>query len=293
MHGLLSLMTHLSRSLPYRICRYSYRFWHKTLRRNVKRPIFEGGSPLTVVLPVIRKDLDSVAHTLGSIRKHVRHPIERIILVSPEDKKIADFAQNNNVEHLLETDMLSDEVLSLNAYTKNARQIGWIRQQMIKMHSNEYFDAERVLVCDSDTVIIRDISFETSDRKMILWKTEEYRPTYADMVESLVGYRPTSKMNHVAHVMVFDRTCMREMKAAITEYCGENWLSAIKKRVEEGDYGDLAEYELYAAFALHSRSGEVVSRYWYNKKVSRTVLANWADLPRKFRGYNFMSSHIH
>ena len=286
-------MTHLSRSLSYRICRYSYRFWHKTLRLHAKRPVFKNGSPLTVVLPVIAKDLDSVAHTLAGIRKHVCHPIDRIILVSPKDEKIAEFARRNDVEHLLETDMLSDEVLSLNAHTKNARQIGWIRQQMIKMHANEYFEAERVLVCDSDTVIIRDLSFETPNRKMILWKTEEYRPTYADMIESLLGYRPVSKMNHVAHVMVFDRACMRALKAAITQHCGENWLSAVKKRIETGGYGDMAEYELYAAFARHTRRDDFTSRYWYNKKVSREDMANRADLAEKFRGYNFISSHIH
>jgi len=248
---------------------------------------------VTVMLPVIAKDLDGAAHTLASIRRYLTHPIDRVVIVSPRDAEIAAFAAANNAEHVIETDMLPADMLAINAHTNDARKIGWIRQQMIKMHANEYFDAQRILTCDSDTVFIRDVSFETADGTMILFQTEEYRPSYGEMVNTLLGIWPTTQMNHVAHCMIFDKDGMQGLKEAISVHCGENWVSAIKNAVESEMSGDLSEFELYATYMKRIRPSQVTSRYWYNRKVKHSVLADWQSPPKKFKAYNFLSSHIH
>lgn len=285
-------MTQLSRSPLYKLRRYAFRFWNRKIRINARRSQSRG-EPVTILLPVIAKDLAGLEHTLASIRHYLRHPIERVVIVSPVDAKIAKFAKDNDAEHIVETDMLPRAMLDINAHTKDSRKIGWIRQQMIKMYANEYLGAQRILTCDSDTVFIQNVSFETENGKMILFQTEEYRPSYEAMVKTLLGIKPLTQFNHVAHCMMFDKDLMQGLKEAITAHCGQDWVSAIKSAVESEESGDLSEFELYASYAKRTYPDKLASRYWYNRKVKPQVLSQWKKPPQKVKSYNFLSSHIH
>lgn len=52
---------------------------------------------IDVLIPAIDKDLNTLPHVIDSVRRHVRHPIGRIYIVSPESSGIRKLCSRKTV----------------------------------------------------------------------------------------------------------------------------------------------------------------------------------------------------
>ncbi len=55
---------------------------------------------IDVVIPVINKDLGTLPYVIDSVRKYVRHPINRIFVVAPTSRKIESVCHRQAVQTL-------------------------------------------------------------------------------------------------------------------------------------------------------------------------------------------------
>ena len=238
-----------------------------------------------VVIPLAEKDLDVAERSIASVRRFLRHPIDRIVAPSQSSRAIEQFCRRYDVEYIDEQTVLSANALNFN-YRK-----GWIRQQLLKLTACSYLDGENFLVIDADTVFARELSFFEGS-KQILWTADDLVEDYHPFTQEMIGVVRRHPYSFVTHCMLFQRPLLLELQRIIEERFNMNWVDAILKSIRTGTSAGMSEYELYAHFILKYHPDAFVTKYWYNKKVRLRGGIDAARARALGRRFNFLSDHV-
>jgi hypothetical protein len=277
--------------VPRKLREHYSRFIHSYLPRAAK----PSSVPLSVLVPVAVKDIASARLSIQSIREHLKHPIERIVVVGQDADEIRRICAAEQVLYVNENDVLPRCVHKLDPVvlgnSSRIGRIGWIKQQFIKLNCFESIDSKNILVHDADTFLLRDLVYFEGDRQ-VFFSSDEYAPSYHRMNCALLGQFKRYARSFIGHGMLFQKNLMNALHQAVETHCGTDFVEAIMTRVDEPNGIVLSEYELYGNFVYRVARERCVVRYWYNRPVFGLPPGGLPQLRKIFPRCNSVSNHI-
>ena len=114
--------------------------------------------PLDVIIPTCSKDYRTLKMVVDSIRKYVKHPIGKIMIIAPKGD-LENFCKDNNLVFIDENTVLPITKKDIKYTPCGKDRSGWIFQQLLKLNSDTLTDKDYFLIVDSDTVFTRPQTF--------------------------------------------------------------------------------------------------------------------------------------
>lgn len=243
---------------------------------------------IDVIIPTCSKDYRTLSMTIDSVRKNVKHPIGKIMIVAPKGD-LEKFCIDNGLEFVDENTVLPITKSDIN-YKPNGRdRSGWIFQQLLKLNSDTLTDKDYFLIVDSDTVFSRPQTFIDENGKMLLNCSDEYHEPYFETYKKLMPLEKRYKKSFVCHHMLFSVKYLRNLKELISQHTGETWWKAILDNLDKNENSCFSEYETYGNYMLYFHPDSIYLRYWFNRAV---LLQDFDKIKHKNR-YKTISMHAY
>ena len=132
-----------------------------------QRHMEPSATPIDIVIPIIRKDLDILPLCLQGVRRHVNQNVKNIYIIAPDDADIKSFCQREQLVYVDETSVLqmAPKELGLVATRTNGTKVdrsGWLFQQLVKLSGN-IGTCDYYLTIDADHILMQPHIFLTAD----------------------------------------------------------------------------------------------------------------------------------
>lgn len=251
---------------------------------------------IDILIPAIPKDLITLPHVINGVRKHVKHPIGRIMIVAPRNQRIIDFCRRKGCQFINETSVLPIGKKGIYARTKRWNRAGWLYQQLLKLSGDKLSSQRFFLVIDADTVLIRPHLFRINNKTVFYyrnWTHQEYKNAY----KKLLGKKAASPVSFVSHYMLFERSKLSRLKRIIASRHNRKWYSAILDRISKSKQINFSEFETYGNFVRSHYPGQLMLRRSLNKSLHSNFSAlsgeKVKNLARSYRSISFHKRRIY
>lgn len=250
------------------------------------------GSKITidVLIPAIDKDLDTLPYVIDSVRKQVRHPLGRILIVSPDSAKIKALCRKKGCRFVHERSVLPFAKKHIVHKSRSWDRSGWLYQQLLKLNGDTVCGARKFLVIDADTVLIRPHIFKNG-RKTVFYCRNWSQPEYFRCYRRLLGTKPVAKSSFVAHYMLFEKSKLAKLKRAIEAKHGTSWHRAILRSIDKTRPYAFSEFETYGNYFRTIAPGRMRLLQTLNKSMNGTPSqlspSQMKRLARKYRSLSF------
>ena len=227
---------------------------------------------IDVMIPAIEKDLGTLPYVIDSVRQMVKHPIGRIMVVSPDSAKIKRICRQKNCSFIHENTVLPITKKSISYRSARWERSGWLYQQLLKLGGSRLGSSRYYLVIDADTVLIRPHVFRSGGQTVFYyrnWSQPEYFRTY----RKLLGKKANSRKSFVTHYMLFERSRVRELKETIERRHGARWYQAIIGSIDKRKQFGFSEFETYGNYVRDHDSAGCAMRPALNKSLSTSPSA--------------------
>jgi len=252
---------------------------------------FNSSIKIDVLIPAIEKDLGTLPYVIDSIRKQVKHPVGKIMVVSPPSKRIQALCRRKSCIFINEKRVLPITKKDIHYQTKRTNRSGWLLQQLLKLAGGNLTRQRYYLVIDADTILIRPHVFLVNGKTVFYcrnWSRPEYFRTY----KKLLGTKPTASRSFVAHYMLFDKSKLSRLKYKIEARNKTRWYWAIIKKTNKQSYAGFSEFETYGNFVKAHYPGHLVVRSSLNKSFSsRPASLTRKRIIRLAQNYRSISFH--
>lgn len=227
----------------------------------------ESKTKIDVLIPAIEKDLGTLPYVIDAVRKHVKHPIGSIMIVSPNSQKIKEVCRQKGCRFIDESTVLPITKKHIRYRSKKWDRSGWLYQQLLKLGGDSLGSQKFYLVMDADTVLIRPHRFRIGGKTVFYcrnWSQDEYFKTY----KKLLGKRASSPTSFVTHYMLFDKSKLAELKKAIEAKHHTSWYSAIIRNTDKSKQFAFSEFETYGNFLYSRYPGRFILKKALNKSLN-------------------------
>jgi hypothetical protein len=245
---------------------------------------------IDILIPAIEKDLATLPRVVDSARAHIRHPIRRILIVSPRSARIQRLCKKKKCRFVDESSVLPIRKADIRYGSKKWERSGWMLQQLLKMSGDVLCSTPDFLVMDADTVLIRPHTFRQGNKNVFYcrrWSQPEYFRTY----RKLMGKPRSARVSFVAHYMLFNRAKLARLKRRIEARHGVPWYRAILRSMDRSKPFAFSEYETYGNYVYASDPRSVIIRPALNKSlrtdVRRISPGRMRSLARRYRSLSF------
>lgn len=214
--------------------------------------------PVEVVFVTAPKDFETLPYSVASVRKYLRQPISKVVLISPKSDQAIALAKSLNMEYIDEStildlnelkDWVSQNKLSLNHPLSD---IKWYYQQFLKLRYHKLANSKYYLVVDADMVMQKPFVM-VSDYKVHNFFVGKSMPQwyvgYQESVLQILGkHQFTPGFSYVSHMMCFDRQIVANMINHIeTTFNTDIYKAAILAEQHSGAI--FSEYQLYGVYS--------------------------------------------
>lgn len=250
--------------------------------------------PLSVVIPLVEKDLPVFGYCVDGLRENLLHPIKDIHIVAPENSAIRAACEERGCLFVNELDILPGGPEALREFLPASREnrFGWLYQQFLKYSIGGVLNLDRYLVFDSDSVLINPFKYEL-DGKWILDFSDGYRSELDPLNASLLGSRKLSNFSFMCHAMVFDSKRVADLCRLIESRINLPWKEGILQTIDFRHDLFFSEYELYGNFLYLAPDAPVALAYWHNRALPRRMLKDFSkvaeELMPRYRTLSFHS----
>lgn len=256
-----------------------------------------GTKQIDVLIPAIEKDLGTLPYVIDSVRRYVRHPIGRILIVSPDSDKIKQLCLRKGCTFVNEKTVLPITKKHIRYRSRTWDRSGWLYQQLLKLSGNTICTRKHYLVIDADTVLIRPHRF-LKRGKTVFYCRNWSQGEYFNMYRRLLGRKASASPSFVAHYMLFDRSKVARLKKTIEARHGLPWYRAIIRLTNKAKQFGFSEYETYGNFFRSQYPGRMIRKPTLNKSLSGSAAAVVSSpkierLARKYRSLSFHKRKIY
>ena len=220
---------------------------------------------MDIVIPAATKDFGVLETVVENLKLNIKHPINKIFIVSKDNPDIKTFCTRYNLNFIEESSILGYSPDKIKYTCNGEDRSGWLYQQLIKLKGDAISDLDFFLVLDSDTIFVKPVIFIDTDKR-ILDFSDEYHVPYYEVYSRLLKTKHLSRVSYVTHYMLFERKKLQELRREI-EICNGNqkWDDVILQNVNYSQCSGFSEYETYANFVLSKYPEEYIISYWFNK----------------------------
>lgn len=236
---------------------------------------------IDVVIPTVSKDFPLLEIMLEALKRNLCQPINKIYVISRPNPELSEFCLRNKLTFVDEKSVLGYGKESINYYTKDADRRGWILQQLIKLSGDKVVERENYVIVDSDTVLVGKNSF-LEDGRFVFFQNTEWHEPYFKSFQKMFGYQTINKLSFTSHMMIFNKTMLREMKEELEKVHGTTWDQVYLSTVDPREPSCVSDYDTYANWVLIHHPELFKQKPLYNKSVSRSELKDLAGLEKQF-----------
>jgi len=225
---------------------------------------------IDVLIPAIEKDLGTLPYVIEAVKKHVKHPIGRILIVAPKRERMVKFCELKRCTFVDENTVLPITKNDIRYRSRKWDKSGWLFQQLLKMSGDTLCASKHFLVIDADTVLIRPHVFISGNKTVFYcrnWSQPEYFKTY----RRLLGKKPASPSSFVAHYMLFSKSKLAKLKRTIESKHRTSWYSAILRTMDKSKPFAFSEFETYGNFLYSLNPDGVILRKALNKSLNESM----------------------
>jgi hypothetical protein len=247
---------------------------------------------IDVIIPAIEKDLGTLPHVIDSVRRMVKHPIRKIMIVAPDTKRMRALCSREKCVFVNENAVLPIAKKHIRYRSARWERSGWLFQQLLKLGGDKLASGQYYLVIDADTVLIRPHVFRTPDRKTVFYCRSWSQPEYFRTYRKLMGSRPVARVSFVAHYMLFEKAKVAHLKRTIEQKHGIRWYKAILRSMNKKRQFAFSEFETYGNFIASRYPGSYTLRKTLNKSL-HTAASALTDARRKRLAASYRSVSLH
>ncbi len=252
--------------------------------------------PIDVVIPCVKKDLETLDYCIEGIRKNVQN-VRRIIIVS--SSKLTDKAEWFDEKKYpfqardLALEIFHDPEKAAKLSTEPSR-LGWIYQQFLKMYAPLVIPdiSSNVLIVDADTIFLNPVKVLSSKGEGLYNYGNELHPPYFEHMGRLIPglKRFNARYSGVCHHMLFQRAVIDDLFQTITKtHQMEPW-KAMCRCIDPAQFNgsSMSEYEIYFNY-IFTKTDQMQVRPLKWKNISKLKkLARY-----KKAGYHYVSCHAY
>jgi len=256
----------------------------------------KSGPRIDILIPAIEKDLATLPFVIDSLRRHVRHPIGNIFIVSPGSTKIRNLCSRKGCIFVDETTVLPFTKKDIRYSSARWNRSGWLYQQLLKMNGDHICREKYFLVIDADTVLIRPHRFRTGGKSIFYcrnWSQPEYFRTY----RKLLGTAAPSPKSFVTHYMLFEKSRLARLKRKIEARHGVSWHAAIIRSIDKKKQFGFSEFETYANYVYSGDRSSVILKNAANKSLKTPASSlgkvRTHELARVYRSLSFHQRKVY
>jgi hypothetical protein len=248
---------------------------------------------IDVLIPCIEKDSRILPYTIESVQKNLKHPLNKIFIISPKSKKIEEICDKTGSTFIDEETVLPIRKKDLYYRVNRADRSGWLFQQFLKLSGDSISTQEFFFVIDADTILIRPQVFEFNNKILFLHSDEHHQPYY-DAYFYIFGKYPSTNLSFVAHQMLFQKSKLSILKNVIEQKNNnEPWFRGIYDKIDKEELSSFSEYELYGHWMMDNYPDEIEREYWFNYRLplsrTRNLTKICNEIKDKYRSLSFHS----
>jgi|GEM_PF-2302905 len=221
----------------------------------------ESSVPIDVVLIATKKDFNVIPYSIESIRKYLKQPINRAVLISPRSPKALKLAKKLNMEFIDENSLLNlkdfTNWVKENNLSYNYANINWYYQQFLKLLYSKESESDNYFVIDADIVMNRPFVLVSDDNinTFFIGNNDAHEISKSSIKQLLGEEQFVPKFSYIADLMSFNKNIVKEMLNKIeAKFNLEFYKAAIL--VEQNSDARFSEYEMYGAYANHTFSNK-------------------------------------
>lgn len=246
---------------------------------------------IDVLIPAIEKDLTTLPYVINAVRKQVKHPIGRILIVSPKKSRIMAMCKRKGCRFVNENTVLPITKNDINYRSKRWERSGWLFQQLLKLSGDKLCSSKYFLTIDADTVLIRPHVFRTAKGQTVFYSRNWSQPEYFRTYRKLMGRKTAAPRSLVAHYMLFEKSKLRQMKRMIAAKHGTSWYRAIIRSMDRTKQFAFSEFETYGNYVYTGNPKGVQLRKTLNRSFNMSITQmpqkRMQALSRKYRSLSF------
>ncbi len=261
--------------------------------------VISSNTKIDIIIPAIERDLEVLPYVIDSVRKYIEHPIMKIIVVSPDSKKIKNLCYKKKCMYVNENTVLPIKKTEIDYNVNGLDRSGWLFQQFLKWGADVLCSQKHYLVLDSDTVFIRPVVFKYKN-KTIFDISDEYHKKYFDIYKRIFGYEAELPLSFTCHCMLYEKSKILELKQTIEDKYSIKWYEVIMKKMDKSDSTAHSDYETYGQYLFSHYPHEIILRYWYNlsrynlETLRRKDLLSMKEIINKYsKKYRTVSFHYY
>lgn len=245
---------------------------------------------IDVLIPAIEKDLRVLPYVIDGIKRQVKHPIGKIMIVAPKSPKIEQLCRQKGCKFVNENTVLPITKNHIHYRNKRWDRSGWLFQQLLKLGGDRIASQKSFLVMDADTVLIRPHIFK-QDGKTVFYCRSWSQPQYFKNYRKLMGKKRSAPTSFVTHYMLFEKSKLASMKKAIEARHGTSWYNAIIRNINKASMFAFSEFETYGNFLYTRNPRKLILKRALNRHLHtdvRTISgASVQKLSAKYRSLSF------
>ena len=233
---------------------------------------------IEIFIPSARKDLILIRQVIEKAIENSANPVRQVSICVPESdieyfKEAIIHLKGVTIRILAEESMLSIKIIERIRAEFGSRS-GWVIAEFLKIEYSTRSQFAGVLVIDSDTIILRNRVWLSTDLKQSLFPVQEYHGEYFELLLGLGLPKSPWKFSFMSHYMLFQPKIYRDMYAQIAQMNPEELLWGIlSKRREDSKSPFCVCYEAYALH-LSSKFPELVQiEKWSNVGFKRETFS--------------------
>jgi hypothetical protein len=245
-----------------------------------------------------KKVIPVLAYSLEGLRRWTELPSMTLVVPSSQRDAFLNL-QDKDLEILADEDILPSPTKKeiearLGALGWRA---GWYLQQFIKLGYSRIVEADRYVIWDADTVLIRPMPFFVRGVAQI-GAAKEYHAPYFRTYEKIVGSKPVLPHSSISQYMPIHCKVARDLLDHIEERSGKPWVEAILSCLPCEQMSEFSEYETYANYAScyfkHTLNVRMMKWFRYGSEVFDLAGGgNNETIESYFNGYTYVAFERH
>lgn len=241
-----------------------------------------------VLYPCHPKDAEVLEIAVRNMRLHTE--CDKIYVVSSEDLNIIGtiFVTEDSFGEYVDLEKIHSRWMKENEDL--AYRSSWVYQQFLKVFSSIVIKdlKDNYLVFDADSIIVRDIAFDTDKLQYCIPK--ENNPEYLASYKRIMKENLPTNHSFIAHHMFFNKRIMKEIIEHVEKIHEKSYFDAILDCVNYFTLSSVCiEYDLYANYVA-SRYPEMLEHRQLNWETISYIPTD-KQLERLAERYHFVSAH--
>jgi glycosyltransferase involved in cell wall biosynthesis len=248
--------------------------------------------PLDIVFVAADQDLEVLPLAVEGVRRNLRHPIADILIIAPADSQLRQLAAKKiGCRYVCEDEVLPIRKRDIKYMVKGVDRSGWLLQQFLKLGADALVGADRYLVVDADTILIKPQIFVAGGSDVLL-HTEEYHHRYFSAYEYLVNLEVKTRVSAVAHQMLFNRSRVASLKSRMEQVGNAPWPMSIINAADLTDFSCFSEYETYGQWCVANYPEATHREFAFNQTLPRRLMSSVDVIMQQYaRDWRSVSFH--